>query len=90
MSLEYLLTVSKKAFIKLHKTDVNLRAERLNKLADLLNEHRVYLYEIMIQEAGKTLEISIENINEEKCTRCWHRDSSVGKSKSIFTPLSTY
>ena len=30
----------------------------------------------------QTFEISIENINDEKCTRCWHRDSSVGQSKS--------
>ena len=55
---------AKKAFVKLHKTDVNLRAEKLNKLADLLNENRVYLYELMIQEAGKTLQNAIGEVRE--------------------------
>jgi isoleucyl-tRNA synthetase len=52
----------------------------LDKLGDEL--HFVFISSKASVKAGKTLEISIENINEEKCTRCWHRDSSVGKSKS--------
>ena len=52
----------------------------LDKLGDEL--HFVLISSKASVKAGKTLEISIENINEEKCTRCWHRDSSVGKSKS--------
>ena len=55
---------AKKAFVKLHKTDVNIRAEKLNKLADLLHENRVYLYEIMIKEAGKTLVNAIGEVRE--------------------------
>jgi isoleucyl-tRNA synthetase len=52
----------------------------LEKLGDEL--HFVFISSNASVIAGQALEISIENINEEKCTRCWHRDSSVGKSKS--------
>ena len=30
---------------------------------------------------GDTLSIQIDQISDEKCTRCWHRDSTVGESK---------
>ena len=30
---------------------------------------------------GDTLSIQIDQISNEKCTRCWHRDSTVGESK---------
>jgi len=52
----------------------------LDKLGDEL--HFVFISSKASVKSGKTLEISIENINDEKCTRCWHRDSSVGQSKS--------
>ena len=52
----------------------------LEKLGDEL--HFVFISSNASVIAAQALEISIENINEEKCTRCWHRDSSVGKSKS--------
>ena len=63
-NLENIVKNAKKAFIKLHKTDVNIRAEKLNKLADLLHENRVYLYELMIKEAGKTLVNAIGEVRE--------------------------
>jgi isoleucyl-tRNA synthetase len=52
----------------------------LDKLGDEL--HFVFISSKASVKPGKTLEISIENIDDEKCTRCWHRDSSVGQSKS--------
>ena len=30
---------------------------------------------------GDTLSIQIDQMSDEKCTRCWHRDSTVGESK---------
>ncbi|MDA8915979.1 isoleucine--tRNA ligase [Gammaproteobacteria bacterium] len=30
---------------------------------------------------GDTMSIQIDQISDEKCTRCWHRDSTVGESK---------
>ncbi len=30
---------------------------------------------------GDSLSIQIDQMHDEKCTRCWHRDSSVGQSK---------
>ena len=30
---------------------------------------------------GDTLSIQINQMSDEKCTRCWHRDSTVGESK---------
>ena len=30
---------------------------------------------------GDTLSIQIDQISDEKCSRCWHRDSTVGESK---------
>ena len=30
---------------------------------------------------GDSLLIQIDQMHDEKCTRCWHRDSSVGQSK---------
>ena len=30
---------------------------------------------------GDSLSIQVDQIHDEKCTRCWHRDSSVGQSK---------
>ena len=52
----------------------------LDKLGDEL--HFVFISSKASIKAGDTLEISIDQINEEKCTRCWHKDSSVGESKS--------
>ena len=52
----------------------------LDKLGDEL--HFVFISSKASIKVGDTLEISIDQINEEKCTRCWHKDSSVGESKS--------
>ena len=52
----------------------------LDKLGDEL--HFVFISSKASVKPGKTLEISIESIDDKKCTRCWHRDSSVGQSKS--------
>ena len=52
----------------------------LDKLGDEL--HFVFISSKASVKVGETLEISIDHINEEKCTRCWHKDSSVGESKS--------
>ena len=30
---------------------------------------------------GDSLSSQIDQMHDEKCTRCWHRDSSVGQSK---------
>jgi len=52
----------------------------LDKLGDEL--HFVFISSKASVKVGETLEISIDHINEEKCTRCWHKDSSVGESQS--------
>jgi len=52
----------------------------LDKLGDEL--HFVFISSKASVKVGVTLEISIDHINEEKCTRCWHKDSSVGESQS--------
>ena len=52
----------------------------LDKLGDEL--HFVFISSKASIKAGDTLQILIDQINEEKCTRCWHKDSSVGESKS--------
>lgn len=52
----------------------------LDKLGEEL--HFVFISSKASVELGKDLKIKIEQIDEEKCSRCWHRDSSVGGSKS--------
>ena len=52
----------------------------LDKLGDEL--HFVFISSKASVKVEETLEISIDHINEEKCTRCWHKDSSVGESQS--------
>ncbi len=55
---------AKKAYLKFSKTSVHSRAEKLNKLADLINEHRTYFYELMIKEAGKSVPNAISEVRE--------------------------
>jgi isoleucyl-tRNA synthetase len=52
----------------------------LDKLGEEL--HFVFISSKASVEQGKDLVINIEQIEEEKCSRCWHRDASVGKSKA--------
>ena len=52
----------------------------LDKLGEEL--HFVFISSNASVEQGKDLIINIEQVDEEKCSRCWHRDASVGKSKA--------
>ena len=44
--------------------------------------HFVFISSNASVEHGKDLVINIEQIEDEKCSRCWHRDASVDKSKA--------
>ena len=52
----------------------------LDKLREEL--HFVFISSKASVEQGKDFVVNIEQIEEEKCSRCWHRDASVGKSKA--------
>jgi isoleucyl-tRNA synthetase len=52
----------------------------LDKLGKEL--HFVFISSKASTTQGKDLIINIEQIEEEKCSRCWHRDASVGNSKA--------
>jgi isoleucyl-tRNA synthetase len=52
----------------------------LDKLGEEL--HFVFISSKASVEQGKDFAVNIEQIEEEKCSRCWHRDASVGKSKA--------
>ena len=52
----------------------------LDKLREEL--HFVFISSKASVEQGKELIIDIEQIEEDKCSRCWHRDTSVGNSKA--------
>jgi len=51
----------------------------LDKLGPEL--HFVFISSQASVTDGDTLSIQIDQISDEKCTRCWHRDSTVGESK---------
>ncbi|MDC3384391.1 isoleucine--tRNA ligase [Gammaproteobacteria bacterium] len=51
----------------------------LDKLGPEL--HFVFISSQASVTDGDTLSIQIDKISDEKCTRCWHRDSTVGESK---------
>ena len=51
----------------------------LDKLGSEL--HFVFISSQASVTDGDTLSIQIDQISDEKCTRCWHRDSTVGESK---------
>ena len=51
----------------------------LNKLGSEL--HFVFISSQASVIDGDTLSIQIDQMSDEKCTRCWHRDSTVGESK---------
>jgi isoleucyl-tRNA synthetase len=52
----------------------------LDKLGKEL--HFVFISSKASTTQGKDLIINIEQIEEEKCSRCWHRDAIVGNSKA--------
>jgi isoleucyl-tRNA synthetase len=52
----------------------------LDKLGEEL--HFVFISSKASVEQGKDLVINIEQIEEEKCSRCWHKDASVGNSNT--------
>ena len=52
----------------------------LDKIGEEL--HFVFISSKASVEQGKDLIIHIEQIEEEKCSRCWHRDASVNNSKA--------
>ena len=52
----------------------------LEKLGDEL--HFVFISSKAVIKESDNLEIIVENLNDDKCTRCWHRDESVGVSKN--------
>ncbi|MDA9353115.1 isoleucine--tRNA ligase [Gammaproteobacteria bacterium] len=51
----------------------------LDKLGPEL--HFVFISSQASVTDGDTLSIQIDQMSDEKCTRCWHRDSTVGESK---------
>ncbi|NCX34554.1 MAG: isoleucine--tRNA ligase, partial [Proteobacteria bacterium] len=52
----------------------------LEKLGDEL--HFVFISSKAAIKESDNLEIIVENLNDNKCSRCWHRDESVGVSKN--------
>ncbi|MCC5855994.1 MAG: bifunctional proline dehydrogenase/L-glutamate gamma-semialdehyde dehydrogenase PutA [Idiomarina sp.] len=61
---ERALTIANKAFPRWARTDVNVRAEALEKLADLLEENLHELIALCTLEAGKTLQDGIDEVRE--------------------------
>ena len=51
----------------------------LDKLGSEL--HFVFISSKAAVVKGDSLSIQIDQLHDEKCTRCWHRDDSVGQSK---------
>ena len=51
----------------------------LDKLGNEL--HFVFISSKASVKHSNELSISIEQSDDDKCTRCWHRDESIGKSK---------
>tara|TARA_B100000575_G_scaffold294309_1_gene309407 strand:+ start:524 stop:3295 length:2772 start_codon:yes stop_codon:yes gene_type:complete len=53
----------------------------LNILSELGNElHFLFICSETRLKGGQNLKIEISSSTESKCTRCWHRDESVGKN----------
>ncbi|WP_194757222.1 bifunctional proline dehydrogenase/L-glutamate gamma-semialdehyde dehydrogenase PutA [Aliidiomarina indica] len=61
---EKALELANKAYPRWTNTDVNVRAEALEKLADLLEEHLHELIALCTLEAGKTLQDGIDEVRE--------------------------
>lgn len=61
---EEALTIANKAYNSWTRTDVNVRAEALEKLADLMEEHLHELIALCTLEAGKTLQDGIDEVRE--------------------------
>lgn len=61
---EEALAVANKAFSEWSRTDVNVRAEALETLADKLEENIVELIALCTMEAGKTLQDGIDEVRE--------------------------
>lgn len=55
---------SVQSFTKWSNTDVSVRADVLNKIADLYEQNRYELYAILIKEAGKTINDAIGEVVE--------------------------
>ncbi|MDD7804135.1 MAG: bifunctional proline dehydrogenase/L-glutamate gamma-semialdehyde dehydrogenase PutA [Endozoicomonas sp. (ex Botrylloides leachii)] len=62
--IEQALTVADQAFARWNKTDVEQRAQCLEKLGELLEEHRAELVSLCHREAGKTIHDSIDEVRE--------------------------
>lgn len=58
------LTVANQAFQRWSRTDVNVRAEALEKLADKLEENMAELVALCSLEAGKTIQDGIDEVRE--------------------------
>ncbi|WP_163934116.1 bifunctional proline dehydrogenase/L-glutamate gamma-semialdehyde dehydrogenase PutA [Paraferrimonas sp. SM1919] len=58
------ITTAHDAFSAWCRSDVNDRAQMLQKLADLLEENRAELISLLTQEAGKSLQDGIDEIRE--------------------------
>ena len=58
------LSVADSAFTQWNRSDVNMRADCLEKLADLLEDNRAELVALCHREAGKTIHDCIDEIRE--------------------------
>ncbi|WP_417345320.1 bifunctional proline dehydrogenase/L-glutamate gamma-semialdehyde dehydrogenase PutA [Ferrimonas sp.] len=63
-TIEQAVKVTNAAFPRWNRTDVEVRAAAIDKLADLLETHREELIVLCTREAGKTLQDGIDEVRE--------------------------
>ncbi|WP_028109989.1 bifunctional proline dehydrogenase/L-glutamate gamma-semialdehyde dehydrogenase PutA [Ferrimonas futtsuensis] len=63
-AIEQAVKVTNAAFPAWNRTDVDVRATAIDKLADLLETHREELIALCTREAGKTLQDGIDEVRE--------------------------
>ena len=65
---------------------MSARSKRYKSNLEKFDLEKTYLLDDSMDDAVKSdidgLYISVKPSNYEKCVRCWHRDSSVGKNDS--------
>jgi len=62
--LEHALDWAEEGFNEWHKQEPGVRADYLDKLAELLEDNRIELIHLCCREAGKTLQDSIDEVRE--------------------------